>query len=203
MKRVIPALIIVLGISLSACASKEVPEEAPHESAPDTQSITWVDIEPAKEDEQYVFEPAELTCVLPEEFKPTDYPGEFMLDSYPKDVSSINHVISDGTEDPTLITREEYIKAVEAEYYDAYGEDIPVNVTQYDRIVVDGRPGLWIMYNFDYRGEHFEALMIILYNGNESHYVTFLQGPGQDWMEQFVECAKGFRFRKSELDEED
>ena len=84
------------------------------------------------------------------------------------------------------------------DYYDGYGEKVEVNVTQYDKIMVDGRPGLWIMYNFDFRGEHFETLLVILYNGTESHSVTFLQGPGTDHMEEFIETANTIGFSKIE-----
>ena len=54
------------------------------------------------------------------------------------------------------------------------------------------------MYNFDFRGEHFETLLVILYNGTESHSVTFLQGPGTDHMEEFIETANTIGFSKIE-----
>ena len=92
------------------------------------------------------------------------------------------------------MTREEYVDKMEKEYYEAYGEEVKINITQYDKIMVDGRPGLWIMYDFEFKGEEYNTLAIILYNGVETNYITYLEGPGADWMDKFVESAKSIAY---------
>lgn len=200
MKKIKPIVIMLaLAFILTACGNAQNTENTT--TTEPAKVITTAEVETKVdeyEEDKYIFEPAELTCYMPEDFEETDYPGEYLHKKYPDDVSSINHVIVDSEGDATKMTKEEFITDIEQEYYDGYGEKVEVNVTQYAKIMVDGRPGLWIMYNFDFRGEHFETLLVILYNGTESHSVTFLQGPGTDHMEEFIETANTIGFSKIE-----
>lgn len=186
-------LIALISLSVMACGKEKAVENTTTQSKPANTTIREVNVEsiaaPYEEESEYTFAPAELVCTIPDGFSESDYDGEYLYKTYPKDVSSINQVISESDEDPTLKTQDEFVQELQAEYKSAYGEDIAINVTQYDNIVVDNRPGLWIMYNFDFRGEDYNVLMVILYNGTESNYVTYLQGPGADWMEAFVNSA--------------
>lgn len=196
------ALILAMALSVSACNAGEEPvADTKTNIEQPTKVISTAVVEnkvDKYEEDKYTFEPAELVCYMPDDFEETDYPGEYLHKKYPDDVSSINHVIVDSEDDSTQMTQDEFVAAIEQEYYDSYGEKVKVNVTQYDKIMVDGRPGLWIMYNFDFREERFDTLLVILYNGTESHSVTFLQGPGTEHMEDFIETAKTIGFSKLE-----
>lgn len=156
--------------------------------------IESVEVETADEEEEFHFAPANVVCSLPEGFIETETGGEYLHETYPADVSSINQVIQESEADSTLMTAEEFETTIENEYKSAYGDDVDINISQFDKIVVDKRPGLWIMYDFIFRGDEYRALMVILYNGTESNYITYLQGPGSDWMDAFVASAKSIKF---------
>lgn len=200
MKKKLICFLLPIMLILSACGGSDKPEEAVVEEvsvATPTPKVKSVVVEKKVEEfeeEKFEFEPANLGCILPKGFKETEYPGEYLYKTYPKDVSSINQVISESTENPTNMTKEEYVEKMEKEYFDAYGEEVKVNITQYDKIMVDGRPGLWIMYDFEFKGEEYNTLAIILYNGVETNYITYLEGPGADWMDKFVESAKSIAY---------
>ena len=187
---------IMLIASVTGCGKKE---EVPTNASGANKTITQVVVDsmaPEEEVVEYTFGPAELLCKIPEEFKETEYLGEYLTDDYPNDVSSINQVISESNEDPTQMTEEEFKAKIENEYHEGYGDDVTITITQYDPIVVSGRPGLWIMYNFDFRGEPYNVLMIAIYNKTESHYITYLQGPGSDWMTKFADSAVTLEFEE-------
>ncbi len=202
MKKINLALILICACVLAACSSKK--DSALDEngqiiaSTPDPAVITQAAT--TKEVPEftglYTFGPATLMCTMPEEFKPSeDMEGEYVSKKYPKDLSSINHIIVESEDDPTLVTKEEYVANLKKEFLDSYGNDIDFIVTQYDKIMVDGRPGLWIIYNYDFRGEHYYVLSVILYNGTESNYLTFMQAPGADWMSTFIDAAETLTYR--------
>lgn len=190
----------LMSFALSGCAGIEnednstaLPEETPYvETEFSTEPKNVVS---EFEEDKLVFEPAELRCVIPLGFAETDTPGEYLYRTYPDDVSNINRIVNDSDNDLSVMTQEEFANQVSTEYYDAYGDEVEINVTQYDKILVDGRPGRWAMYDFDFRGEHFEVLMVILFNGDHSDIVTYLQGPDAHWMKSFVESANSLRYK--------
>ena len=150
------------------------------------------------DENEYTFGQADIVCSLPSGWKASgDYEGEYIPKSK-KDLSSINQIIYDSDENLTLMTKEEYKEQIDTEFESAYGENPDIDITQYDKIMVDGRPGLCIVYNYDLKNSHYETLVYILYNGTESNIITFLQAPGADWMEEFVECAKTIHYSDSE-----
>ena len=188
---------------LTACGGKKIeeslkatPEEMNYEvSTPDPNAITIVTndiiVDEIDEDEVYDFPDSYLTCIMPKNFKKSsDVDGEYLSKNYPRDVSSINHVIIESDENVTNQTQEEFLENLVTDFEDAYGDKVDIKITQFDKIKVDGRPGLWIMYNYDFRGDRFYVLNVILYNGVETNYLTFLQGPKADWMEDFIASAE-------------
>jgi len=198
MKKILLITMIALQICiLAACGSKNndtSEEEAIPVStkAPDSISeiATTNKVEEFKETE-YSFPASDLMCTMPKAFTASkDYEGEYVTKKYPKDVSSINHVIIESDENPTLQTEDEFVGSLVEEFSTTYGVNVDIDVTQFDKVEVDGRPGLWIMYNYDFKGDHYYVLEIILYNGTESNYLTFLQGPKGDWMEDFAKAAE-------------
>lgn len=201
MKKIrVDALIMILSatVLVTACGvSEETVNEPPAEPAKIISSAEVENAVEEYEEEKYTYEPAELTCYMPDGFSESTEPGNeglYLHESYPDDVSTIDHKIVAIDESILDMTEEEFVAQMAAGYYEGYGEKVDIIVTQYDKIVVDGRPGFWIMYNFDFRREHFAALDVILFNGDEAHDVTFLQGPGSDWMEEFINAAKTIGF---------
>ena len=198
-KKLFIVLICTLGL-LTACNGKEEAASQPLPTATLAPNIIEsVPVENAVttfEEDKFEFGPATLKCELPKGFNETEYPGEYLYKTYPKDVSSINHVIIESDENTTNQTKEEFIEALKADFLDAYGFDLDFEVTQFDKIMVEGRPGLWVMYNYNFRGDEYCALNVILFNGHETSYLTYLQGPGADWMDKFVESAKTLTYRE-------
>lgn len=198
----------IMLVSFTACGSEiEQPEEEAVENyvvtTPDPNAIMKVDndkiVTEFKED-VVNFPDRELRCYLPKGFKETEYEGEYLYKTYPNDVSSINHVVSDTTEDPTKKTKEEYIESLKADFKDLYGSEINFDVTQYDKILVDGRPGLWIMYNYDYRGEHYYVLHVKLFTGKQVDEMIYFEAPGAKWMDKFIESAESITYVDPEKD---
>lgn len=184
--------VVLLGFSLTGCAKET--EDTPKQEMTITQ-VKVDELKPQTDDySQYTFEEANLLCAIPDGFVTTDLEGEYIHQTYPKDLSSINHVIFDSDMDTTQKTQDEFESEIETEYHEAYGDDVDIKITQYDKVVIDNRPALWIMYNFDFRDERYDALMVIIYNGTESNYVTYLQGPGGEWMDKFIKSAKSLRY---------
>lgn len=203
-KRIISIILAVATVSLVACGKNDVKtvtlENGETVEAKEIKEVireVVIDNIEAKEDDEYTFGPASIVCNIPAGFEEGDFSGEYLHKSYPKDISSINQVISESDIDPTVRSKEDFELSVEKEYKDAYGDDVDINISQYDKITVDGRPGLWIMYNFKFRNEGYEVLEIILYNGDESNYITYLQGPGADWMKDFVDSAMSISFMEN------
>lgn len=149
------------------------------------------------EEEKYEFGPADVACTLPKGFVASDYDGEYIPQNK-NDLSSMNQFVYDTDTDLTKKSKEDYKKEIEEEFSSAYGENVVINITQYDKIMIDGRPGLWVMYNFELKGGYYETLAVILYNGTENNIITFLQAPDEKYMEQFIECAKTIHFEAHE-----
>ena len=197
MNKKIATIIIAAAIVLTACGNNsDASNDANNESAvakstADFSAIHEVQTQNRVEEfntEEYNFKPATLQALIPDGFE-AEEEGLYLSKKYPKDVSSINYIISDQSDDPTAVTKEQYIELLKKEFKEGYGEDIDFDITQYDKVMIDNRPGLWIMYNYDFRGEHYYALSVVIYNGTESHYMTYLQGPGYDWMKDFADSA--------------
>lgn len=202
MKKIFPIILLLTVFIFCACNTGGDEEVAvqpvtPQASAPTPVPKADSDNFVEEFDTEYKFGPANVVCYLPEGFKPSgEYEGEYFPEKK-GDMSTINQIIYDSDEDLTQKTKEEYKEMVEAEFYDAYGEEMNINITQYDKLMLDGRPGLCIMYNYDFRGERYDLLVYIFYNGTENNIITFVQAPGADWMEEFIECGKTLRFDDS------
>ncbi len=143
----------------------------------------------------YTFAPAELYFDIPKGFKKTKNPGEYLSRNFAKDRSSVNYLYEHSTEDPTKVSEEEFKKNQEDYLVDLFGDDLIFCLDQYDKIVIDGRPGLWIRYHYDFRGETFDVLFIELFNGDISYYITYIQGPDADFMDKFIESAETIKFK--------
>ena len=138
------------------------------------------------EDEEAVYGEAELVCTIPKDFKAYDGDeGLYVHKSYPSDLSSISYVISESEEDVSLIEKNEYKQMLEDDFYEAYGDEVEVTITKYEKIKVDGRPGLKIKLNYEFKGIGYEELVYMIYNGSESHIVCYTQEKDGKWTEEF------------------
>lgn len=151
------------------------------------------------DEEEFDFGPADLIAVLPKGFKESkEFPGEYYYKTFPKDVSSINQIIVESDENVTLDSEDEFKEKVKAEFKESYGDNIDINVTQYDKMMIDGRPALVVMYSYIFRNEQYNILSYIIYNGTETNYVTYLEGPGADWMDEFIKSGETIKLQPIE-----
>lgn len=143
--------------------------------------------------------PAELICALPKDFEESgDEAGLFIHKSFPDDISTISHVIAEGGENIAELPQEEFLARLEKDYLDSYGDDITIEFSQYEKINVDGRPGISVKMNFEFKAISFEQLITMLYNGDESHIITYTQEAGNKWMEAFEKSVASIEFRELE-----
>lgn len=141
--------------------------------------------------EQIVFEDAELNCSLPKGFvESNDVEGLYIHKSYPTDISTISYVISESEEDITKMTQEEFKAMLEADYYDAYGDEVVIDITKYEIIKIDGRNALRITLEYEFKGVTYEQLMYMIYNGDETHILNYTQEKGGKWMEEFEKSGE-------------
>lgn len=145
-------------------------------------------------EEEYVNdESEELTCVLPDGFE--EYPDEeglYVHKSFPKDTSTISYVISDSGE--AEITKEQLEADLEADYLDAYGDEVDVKVSEFKNIRVDDRRSLYIKLEYEFKGVEYEQFMCLIYNGADAHVLNFTQEKGGKWTEEFEECIESIAF---------
>ena len=207
MKKKIVCLALVIAVILCGCSSSNTPDtsqtdntgSAVDNTAADSDTVREVQSDKIVEEynnEEISFGGSEIVCELPKGFVPSDYEGEY-IPKDKKDLSSINQILYDSDENITLFTQEEYKNKIDHEFSETYGMDISINVTQYDKIMIDGRPGLYIVYNYEFRDQTYNAIVVELYNGKESNIITFLEAPGHNWMEKFADSAKTIRYKDS------
>lgn len=143
--------------------------------------------------------PAELVCALPKDFtESNDEAGLFIHKSFPEDISTISHVIAEDGENISEMEQEEFLEMLEADYLESYGDEIDITFSKYKKINVDGRPGISVKMSFEFKAISFEQLVVMLYNGDESHIVTYTQEAGNKWMDIFEESADSIEFRELE-----
>lgn len=144
--------------------------------------------------EEYVNdESEELTCVLPDGFE--EYPDEeglYVHKSFPKDTSTISYVISDS--DSTEVTKEKLKADLEADYLNAYGDEVDITVSEFRNAKVDGRKSVHIKLEYEFKGIEYEQFMCLIYNGADAHVLNFTQEKDGKWAEAFEECIASIAF---------
>lgn len=149
--------------------------------------------------EEASFKDGSIVCELPNGFKADpNEEGLYVHKNYPKDLSTISYVIAESGEDVTQIKQNEYQAMLEADFLSSYGDDVTVNITLYQKIKVDGRNGLKIKLNYEFKGVMYEQLIYMLYNGDESHILCFTQDEDGKWEEEFEKCGDSISFRENE-----
>ena len=200
-------LLLVTGIilgSLTGCGkdttdfeqeANEVIEEIPVETV-DSAELPEIDNgENDIEETSVVFADAELTCTLPKGFKVhPEEPGLYVYKTYPSDSSTISYIISESDFDITGISKDEFKQQLEEDFYSSYGDEVVVDISEFNQFNVDGRNGLRIMMSYEFKGVKYEQLMYTLYNGKESHILNYTQEEGEGWMDEFVKSGDTIAF---------
>ncbi|MBD5502117.1 MAG: hypothetical protein HDR10_13145 [Lachnospiraceae bacterium] len=205
-------IVLVAGlcmIQISGCGNKnkpestEVNESAVETSTADSDKVDSADIpelppieQEEEEDTLEFYEEADLACVLPNGFSAYDgEEGVYVYRTYPKDLSTISYVISEGDENITKMSKEEYVDMIEADFLDVYGDNVQIKINSYERIKVDRRDGLKVKLEYEFKGVEYEQLIYIIYNGDETHHLNFTQEKGAGWMDEFEETGNTISFQ--------
>lgn len=149
----------------------------------------------AQDDGTVVHEPADLACKLPDGFEElSGEEGVYVYRTYPKDVSVITYTITASDVDITLTTKDEYKKLMEDDLYDAFGDEVNVIIHSYDMIRVDKRNGIRIKLQYDLKGVTYEQLNYMIFNGDESHVMSYTQEADAGWMDDFEKSGESLHF---------
>lgn len=148
----------------------------------------------SESDEPAVFEEADLSCILPDGFNEHDVEGVYVHKNYPRDTATIDYLIAESDEDITEMTQEEYKEMLEAELLDRYGDDIDITIENFEKIKVDGRNGLKVKMEFEFRATVYEQLIYMVKNGNENHNLSFTQEKDGGWMDEFEKSGDTISF---------
>lgn len=196
----------MLVFSLAGCGknnqgSTEVNEEsAVDNSAADSadtlvDSVEFPELNP-EEEAEVIYEPAMLACSLPKDFKPdSEEEGKWVHKSYPN--STITYDISNGGENFSQMTLEEYKSLMEDDFTRTYGDAVTLNISVYEKIAIDRRNGFRILMNYELKGIELEQLTYLLFNGDEIHNLTFTQEKDNGRMDDFEACAETIHFVKT------
>lgn len=191
LKRAVTALIVLSMLLFTACSKEPEPETVVTETKIEVEmNSDFVPTdETVPEEERYHYAPAVLEFWVPDGFEAAEGTSQYLYKTYPKDVSSIDHLVSQTTFDISKMTKDEYKTSIQADIQDAYGDEVDVSITKFNRIEIDRRPGLWVEYEYGFRDDHFMALDVVIFNGDEIHFMYYLQGGNADWMNDFIKSA--------------
>lgn len=197
-KKTMVVLLCMMAVLAAGCGNTKTQELTSETAAAEEEPVEKAELPALTEDgegEETHYAPANLTCAIPKGFVDNgDNEGLYVHKSYPTDISTISHVISDEGEDISTWSVDEFKEKLEQDYDDAYGDVVEIEILQSDKLKVDGRPGYRILMQFEFKGVVYEQLMYAFFNGNEVHYVYYTQEQGGKWMDQFVESGNSIRF---------
>ena len=199
-KRLIVLLISIMLLTMTACGNKSL--ESANEAIAEQ---TDVEDEPkadltedngeSNEQEMITFSDGELRWKLPEQFEELeDEEGIYVHKSYPKDISTVSYIILDNDSSFTDITKEEFQSMLEDDIYDTYGDEVDVIVNKYEKGKLNDRNTLRIDFEFQFKGTDYEQIEIIIFNGDETHIINYMQEKGGKWSEEFEKSISSMSF---------
>ena len=199
-KRRIVLLISIMLLTMTACGNKSL--ESSNEAIAEQ---TGVEDEPkadltedngeSNEQEIITFSDGELRWKLPEQFEELeDEEGIYVHKSYPKDISTVSYIILDNDSSFTDITKEEFQSMLEDDIYDTYGDEVDVIVNKYEKGKLNDRNTLRIDFEFQFKGTDYEQIEIIIFNGDETHIINYMQEKGGKWSEEFEKSISSMSF---------
>ena len=199
-KRLIVLLISIMLLTMTACGNKSL--ESANEAIAEQ---TDVEDEPKadltedngenNEQEIITFSDGELRWKLPEQFEELeDEEGIYVHKSYPQDISTVSYIILDNDSSFTDITKEEFQSMLEDDIYDTYGDEVDVIVNKYEKGKLNDRNTLRIDFEFQFKGTDYEQIEIIIFNGDETHIINYMQEKGGKWSEEFEKSISSMSF---------
>ena len=199
-KRLIVLLISIMLLTMTACGNKSL--ESANEAIAEQ---TDVEDEPkadltedngeSNEQEMITFSDGELRWKLPEQFEELeDEEGIYVHKSYPKDISTVSYIILENDSSFTDITKEEFQSMLEDDIYDTYGDEVDVIVNKYEKGKLNDRNTLRIDFEFQFKGTDYEQIEIIIFNGDETHIINYMQEKGGKWSEEFEKSISSMSF---------
>lgn len=199
-KRRIVLLISIMLLTMTACGNKSL--ESSNEAIAEQ---TGVEDEPKADltedngesngQEIITFSDGELRWKLPEQFEELeDEEGIYVHRSYPKDISTVSYIILDNDSSFTDITKEEFQSMLEDDIYDTYGDEVDVIVNKYEKGKLNDRNTLRIDFEFQFKGTDYEQIEFIIFNGDETHIINYMQEKGGKWSEEFEKSISSMSF---------
>ena len=199
-KRLIVLLISIMLLTMTACGNKSL--ESSNEAIAEQTDVEDEPKADLTEDngesngqEIITFSDGELRWKLPEQFEELeDEEGIYVHRSYPKDISTVSYIILDNDSSFTDITKEEFQSMLEDDIYDTYGDEVDVIVNKYEKGKLNDRNTLRIDFEFQFKGTDYEQIEIIIFNGDETHIINYMQEKGGKWSEEFEKSISSMSF---------
>lgn len=204
-------LIILMTLILCLCFFSNCAKQR-DESVPDQNAVDEVgeqqedysgeevagaeDVEADEADEPQVsFSDADLLWSLPKGFRALDgEEGVYVPKAYPRDTSTITYVIGESDIDISTILQDEYEQMIEEDFLDAYGDQVDVEINNYEKGTLNGRHTLRIDMEYEFKGTEYVQIEFMIYNGDESHIINFLQEKDGKWMDGFEDSIASMAF---------
>lgn len=211
-KKLIMALLVVLVCTVAGCGNKnkddtEGDEENGAVKVTDVQAAAVPGMENPGEDsdeaetEEEVestpvfFTSADLLWILPKSFRALDgEEGVYVSKNYPKDISTVTYVIAESDENISDVSQDEFREMMEADFLDAYGDHVSIDITNFEKIKVNKRSGLRIDMEYVFKGAEYKQTAIMLYNGDESHIINYTQEKDGKWADEFENSISSLNF---------
>ena len=199
-KRRIVLLISIMLLTMTACGNKSL--ESSNEAIAEQTDVEDEPKADLTEDngesngqEIITFSDGELRWKLPEQCEELeDEEGIYVHRSYPKDISTVSYIILDNDSSFTDITKEEFQSMLEDDIYDTYGDEVDVIVNKYEKGKLNDRNTLRIDFEFQFKGTDYEQIEIIIFNGDETHIINYMQEKGGKWSEEFEKSISSMSF---------
>lgn len=214
-KKLIMALLVVLVCTVAGCGNKNKDDvegdgesgavkitdvEAAAVPGMDNSDENCDDTEPVDEVEEVesasvFFSSADLLWVLPKSFRALDgEEGVYVSRDYPKDTSTVTYVIAESDENISDVSQDEFREMMEADLLDAYGDQVSINITNYQKIKVNRRSGLRIDMEYMLKGTEYRQTAVMIYNGDESHIIYYTQEKDGKWADEFENSISSLNF---------
>lgn len=129
------------------------------------------------------------TFDLPEGFEESqDIDDLYVTARYPLDTSMIRYAVMDGDISLQLMTEEMFKEQVEENFSLTYGEEIKVNIDNYEAVKIDDYPAFRILCHYQVDEIEITQLEYII-NADKTYVITYSQTGDNDWMEAYETSA--------------
>lgn len=214
-KKLIMALLVVLICAVAGCGNKNKDDA---EGDGESGAVKITDVEAAAvpgmdnsdensdeaepvdeveevEDTPVFFSSADLLWVLPKSFRALDgEEGVYVPRDYPKDTSTVIYVIAESDENISDVSQDEFREMMEANFLDSYGDQVNIDITNFEKLKVNKRSGLRIDMEYVLKGTEYRQIAVMLYNGDESHIIYYTQEKDGKWADEFENSISSLNF---------